>query len=156
MQPHQFLDSEGDQWSVSVNIRLYKRFQDEYGIDLLDMSEEGFFVRVAERSNIINLCLILYDCCEKQVRDRDMSDEEFFERLTGDVLDSAANALLEAVVNFMPGHQRAVVRQQMEKLQAGKQKMEELVIARMKDQELMSDEKMEKLLNEAIQKAFGE
>lgn len=58
------------------------------------------------------LCLAIRSLCLKHTMERGVTDEDFYAGLKGDALDAATEALLDAVLNFIPSRQR-------EKLLAG-------------------------------------
>ena len=95
---HQFTDSKGRVWSVTVNVGALKRCVDLAGIDLADTVEGDLFDRLA--LDPILLCNTLAAICRPEMQRLGVSDEDFAEGLAGDVIDLAAAALVDAIVYF--------------------------------------------------------
>ncbi|MCX7424082.1 MAG: hypothetical protein NTW96_00340 [Planctomycetia bacterium] len=95
---HQFTDSKGRTWSVTVNVGALKRCIDLAGIDLADTVEGDLFDRLA--LDPILLCNTLAAVCRPDMERQKVTDEDFAEGLAGDVIDLAAAALVDAIVYF--------------------------------------------------------
>ena len=61
--------------------------------------------------------------------DRQMSDLDFGGLFEGDVLEAAANALLEAVLDFFPSSRRKILRATVEKSEQLATQMQEKALA---------------------------
>lgn len=108
-----FKDTEGREWTVAINIAVAKRLRDRMQIDLLDK------VGMTALSNIaadpIRLADVLYVICCKQAEERKISDEDFGAALSGDALEAAATAFMEAMADFFPPSQRTVLHNALAK-----------------------------------------
>lgn len=93
-----FKDSAGDEWEISINVGSIKRVRDLLKVDLTAVeTHHNGIPLVAALSGLDVLFLVDVICalCRPQLKARDMSDEEFAERLEGDVIASAQLLFLE-------------------------------------------------------------
>jgi len=98
-----FKDEKGDAWDLALNIGVARGLKESYDFDVFSLSEEAVlsaFVDPAALADAIKFIL------QDQIDRKDLSDLDFFRRLTGDVIDAAGEALLRAIVNFSPKMQR--------------------------------------------------
>lgn len=93
-----FKDDSGVDWAVDLNVTEIKRVRELAGVDLLDISGGKVFEKVL--TDPIYLANTLFVLCEEQCKTREMSEEDFGKILKGDVWDRAAEALIQAVVDF--------------------------------------------------------
>jgi hypothetical protein len=108
----QFKDSQGREWTIDVTIGQIKRVRDLVKVNLYALFQEE-----AKRlfSDPVLLVDTLYVLCQQQAEARKMSDEDFGRIFEGDVLEAAANALLEAVLDFFPSSRRTILRATVDK-----------------------------------------
>jgi len=96
-----FENANGTDFEVCINTGVIKRVRDLADVDLLNLTEEyGLFTRLL--CDPVTLVDILYVVCQRQCEVLGLSDEEFGEGLFGDVLDSATQAFMEALIGFFP------------------------------------------------------
>jgi hypothetical protein len=113
-QLHQFKDSEGRQWSLAMNIAQAKRIKDQLGLDFVGSG----FKAVTELANDIGTTVdVIWLLCEAQCGECGLTDEQFGEALTGDVIDEALSALLQELTDFFPPRHRGVMRTILTRLQ---------------------------------------
>src|SRR5215471_18214446 len=108
---HPFKDSQGTTWEVAINVSQLRAVKDLARLDILALVSQG---DMAPLQDPINLCNVLYVLCRKTAQARGVSDEEFGERLFGDVIDSATEALMGEIVDFFPRQKRALLREALE------------------------------------------
>lgn len=103
----QFKDTQGRSWTIEVNIRQIRRVRDQVNVDLYSL-----FADEAKRlfSDPVLLVDTLYVLCQAQCEERKMSDRDFGEAFDGEVLEKAADALLEEVVSFFPQSRQTILR----------------------------------------------
>lgn len=116
-----FLDSEGREWRLALTIGLCRKIRDEVGVDIGNLKDGQAFLQMA--ADPYRFAETLWMLCEVQAEKANVSPEEFAESLTGDALDGALVALLEAVANFtrapMRGAVRTMLQTSMEATQKG-------------------------------------
>lgn len=102
-----FKDTKGREWTIVVDVGQIKTVRDLVGVDL-----HSLFKDEAKRvlSDPILLVDTLYALCRQQCAGRQMSDVDFGQSFDGDVLEAAANALLDAVIDFFPQSRRTILR----------------------------------------------
>ena len=119
---HQFTDSRGRAWPVVVNVGALKRCRELAGVDLAETVEGDLFDRLA--LDPVLLCDVLAAVCRPEMQSRGVTDEDFAEGLAGDVIDAAANALVQAIVYFFRNRHGGVVA----KIASKKAEVERLAI----------------------------
>ena len=123
-----FEDKNGTVWELEVTVGVVKRVRAVLEIDLARL-DETLYERLSE--DPVLLVDLLWVICEKQARERNITDEQFGESLTGDAIEAATTALLEAVADFFPGPKRSLFQKVISKtatieLTASKLAMEKL------------------------------
>lgn len=115
---HTFKDNEAVEWTVKVNAITLGRVEDALGVSFSDGGDtDGPFIRIA--CDAMFAFRVAFVLCEPQCKERDLTDEQFSERLVGDALGRAQSAILEAIIAFMPSEQRRkAARQVVDSLRA--------------------------------------
>ena len=103
----QFKDNQGCEWVIDVNIGAIKAVRELVKVDLY-----ALFADEAKRlfADPVLLVDTVYVLCREQADQRKLTDIDFGKLFEGDVLEAAANALLEAVVDFFPSSRRTILR----------------------------------------------
>ncbi|NQU26446.1 MAG: class I SAM-dependent methyltransferase [Candidatus Nealsonbacteria bacterium] len=111
----QFKDAKGDTWSVIVNGGTIKRAMDLLNIDLGDplAGKPPLLTRID--TEILLLIDLLFVVCLPQADQREIKDAEFAERLEGDALYAAHEALLEALADVFQKLRRTHIVRALQK-----------------------------------------
>lgn len=108
-----FRDSENREWFVRVNVRTYRELKEKHDLDLMafdtDMND-----KIMDDPALIGH--ILYTCCEDQIKDKNLTDIQFWEGLTGDSLRDGIDCFLDGIVNFIQNPKRQDALRKMLKL----------------------------------------
>jgi hypothetical protein len=101
-----FTDNQGQVWNLSIDIAARKRVKEQTGVDLYKMidAEEMAKLDDPEIAAAVIFCL-----CKEQVDKAGLTADQFFARFTGDVLDEAPKALINAIIDFFPSRRRSVL-----------------------------------------------
>ena len=91
-----------------------RRVRSVLNINLLEAIEGKLLERLI--TDPVLLCDILFVVIQPEAIAKGISDEDFGRSLGGDVLDVAATALLEELVDFFPNAKRTVFRKALTKL----------------------------------------
>lgn len=99
---HKFKDATGKEWSLLVTIAAVQRAREHAGEDLLRFfaKDKPLVKELAE--DPVRLVAVLYAVCRPQAVEAGITPEEFGERMYGDALPQATDALLGAMVDFSP------------------------------------------------------
>jgi len=119
-----FVDAERETWIVRVDVAVQRRVKELAEFDIRGLQSGHEFVELATDSS--KLVAVLYAVCLPQIKDRALSEEQFASRFAGDVLEEAADALLEAIIDFFPKSQRAALAKLREATSRGIRKVFEL------------------------------
>lgn len=95
-----FKDAAERQWNIEVDYAAIRRVRDVFGVNLLDAVNKPVL------ADPITLIDVLFAICKPQIDKHGLSDDQFLSSLRGDVLDAAAVALIEEVVDFFPNPTR--------------------------------------------------
>lgn len=95
-----FTDNKGRQWTIPVNVGTAKRVLDGRGVNLFEIFADDNAVKLL--GNPMLLVDVLYLLVQDQAKDKGVSDVDFGASLTGDAIEHASDALLEAIANFSP------------------------------------------------------
>lgn len=101
-----FTDDKGREWCVSLNINKARALRERLNVNILNT--EGLDILAQD---VVLLVDVIYVLCEDQLKARNVSDVEFGESLSGMSLQSASDALIEAILDFSPPRQQKVLRQ---------------------------------------------
>lgn len=106
-----FTDSKGREWLVAIDgAAAVKRVRTLTGIDIWKAADAGLDQLRAVLADVVALADVLYAVVRPEADARKVSDEEFAAGLSGDVLEAAATALVEAVIDFFPTARRDQLR----------------------------------------------
>jgi hypothetical protein len=106
--PQTFTDNTGRAWTVPFNVNVKRRVQQLTGVDLLEVIEGKLIEELmSDPEKLVN---VIHAVCEPEAKAAGVTDEQFGERLTGDAIDGATAALMEALVDFFPRARRETIR----------------------------------------------
>ena len=112
MEPTQFKDSKGQIWNVNINIGHYLALKSKLGIDISEsfQSADNWMTRLASHDSIETLLGMIDILLESERKSRDLTLDQMYEGMNGDVIADATNALIEAIVLFSPAHKQKALR----------------------------------------------
>ena len=112
-----FKDNTGQTWEIPMNVSIAERVKTFAGFNLLDDSDDQRFAKLA--TDAVLLVAVLFAACGKQADQRSIDKDGFAELITGDTIDDATTALLEAIANFSPARKRAAMLKAISKMKEG-------------------------------------
>lgn len=95
-----FTDTEGRQWTVAVNAWTVRRVYENANCLLTSLTDNDFRVLSELYSDPLLLVSVLWWICEDQALEAGVSQQEFAEAFSGDVIGVARDCLLEGITNF--------------------------------------------------------
>ena len=100
-----FKDTAGREWSLALNVYAVKKVRDLLSLDLLDLGGsdkpgDGLLFRLI--ADPVLLVDLLYVVCKDQADKEGVTDEQFGQAMSGDVIDAASKAFLEELPDFTP------------------------------------------------------
>ena len=128
----EFKDEEGRPWRLALTCSAVMRVRDNVTIDV-DGEKRPFKIEnVADvsatfhilRTQYTVLAETLHAILCKQVEEKKLSKDDFFDGLRGDALESAGKALEEELIDFFPQRRRPLARLTAE---AHEQRMEAVI-----------------------------
>lgn len=111
-----FQDATGRAWRVRISVETLRRVKSDQHlqVDLLELAGGPLLGRLA--SDPVLLGDLLATICEKEITDRGLTEAEFGELLAGDTIDAATEALLSAMVDFLPESRRRLLSTARDKM----------------------------------------
>lgn len=102
---HSFKDNAGDEWQVKVHAMALANVEQSLGVSFSSPGDDdGPLMQVIY--NPIFAFKVLFLLCESQAKSRNLTDEQFSERLVGDTFAAARECLLNAIADFFPDASR--------------------------------------------------
>lgn len=114
-----FKDKKSRNWEIDLTFGAVQRVKAHCQIDLgnvISFSGDSKKTGVLEQlgDDVELLCKTIWLICEKQATARGIDQESFFDSLDGDSIETAADALIDEIINFSRPAQRKVLRKLME------------------------------------------
>ena len=121
--PHGFKDTVGKDWLVEINIGALKRVRGLLDLDLLALEAGDPPLLTRLGLDIVLICDVLFALLKPQADAADVTDEQFAERLGGEVILAAHKAFYEELTDFFQSlgrnHMATAVQKQLEMIDAG-------------------------------------
>lgn len=109
-----FQTSDGAKYEIAVNVATVKRVRDLTGINLLGLVGDQKAVSDLFEDDV-KFCEVLCAVVRPQLEAAGKSDDDFFAAINGDVIETAAEALLAEIVNFFQEPRRTLLKTAMDK-----------------------------------------
>lgn len=109
-----FRDEHGHEWGLHIDVGTIARIRRDYAIDLSKVLASREAIEELA-GDVIKLVDVLWGLVEPQAKTAGITAEAFATRLLGDSLEDAANALIEAIIDFFPSRRRELLRQMWNK-----------------------------------------
>ena len=151
MEATQFKDSLGKVWSININIGHYLAMKSKLGIDITQSfnSEDNWMTKLASHDNIEILLSMIDIITEGDRISRDLTLDQMYEGMNGDVIADATTALIEGIVLFSPAHKQKALRLIVDSVEVGMERAMLMVEKEEKDLRAkmipMIDEELQKL-----------
>lgn len=106
----EFRDDQGRPWMVALTVGAAMRVRDNVTLDIdgvkvpfdiVNAGNVGITLQVL-RSQYTTIAETLYAILCRQIEDKKISKDDFFDGLRGDALDAAAKALEAELIDFFP------------------------------------------------------
>lgn len=134
-----FIDSQGRTWPLRIVVSTIDAVRQDAGVDLLEILGGDLMDRLDDP---VTLARVAYAICKTEAEKQGIDRDSFVDSISGDVIDQLAQALTDAIVDFLPESKRRLVQPALQ------------MYAKMR-QELM-DQAVENMNPELIQKAIDE
>ncbi len=95
-----FSDTAGDQWQVRVTLGAVQRCRDIASIDLLTVVGGDAFAEFV--ADPVKAATALFAVVKPEADRRGIALDAFLDRLSGDAIQAARDALMDAIVDFFP------------------------------------------------------
>lgn len=102
-----FVDRQNGEWVLTLTVETLRRVRSETGYDLASVFTAEGMQKLTDPSLMVD---VLCSAVGGQLAARGLTPKAFGELFDGETLEGAANALLEASVDFLPSGRREVIR----------------------------------------------
>lgn len=151
-----FKDRTGETWDLDLNIGVAMRLKSRLDFDLENILDIQSDLSVKDKTPLEKLATdaifmfnVIFVTCEKQCRERNLSEEEFAERFSAETIIAAADALIREIVNFSRPQKRKV----LEKLLRINSDLSEKMGAKL--DQILEDPEFEKMISEEVEKSIS-
>tara|TARA_B100000519_G_scaffold57573_2_gene48144 strand:- start:343 stop:834 length:492 start_codon:yes stop_codon:yes gene_type:complete len=148
-----FTDTEGRVWNVQLTVHLAKQVKQRLDVDLLN--EQIHETLASLTDDIVKGVDVLYVLCSEQAEKNNVTDEQFGQSLSGDVLFDGINAMVEALIDFFPNPKKRMwIRKLWEKSTDHQNQTNDKMLAILENEEI--DRELELRLNQTKDDAINE
>ncbi len=104
-----FTDNKDREWEVNIDAPMIMKIRADCDPNFLlnDDEKENTYYRLQQ--DPVLLCRVIFLLCVKERESRSVSMEDFYLNVIGNVIDSAAEAMLQAILAFIPRRTRTVL-----------------------------------------------
>ncbi len=127
-----FKDCNGREWIVKATVDKIEKIRVLNGVDLADVTAEA--MRRLRVDDVL-LVRVIWNLCEAEADGAGISAEQFGESLFGDAIESAFEAVKEAVSDFFPSRKRKMWEKFVREDEAEQQKALEMAVAELENPE---------------------
>lgn len=127
-----FVDNKERTWDILIDAPSAMKIRNDCDPKFLlnDGAEDNTYTRLA--TDPVLLCRVVFLLCDKQRKEREVSEEDFYLQVMGNAIDLATEAMLAAIVNFTPARTREIL-QSVAKLTAIQAKAVSMALGRVSD-----------------------
>jgi hypothetical protein len=141
-----FTDTAGRVWSMAISTHTIKRVRTLLSVDLMEFVEGTLMGKLM--GDVVLFVDVLYACCKPEADTRAVTDEQFGQAMSGDVLLQAEEALAESLFSISHPSRRQAARTAWEKAKQLRARAGELAVVRLNDPEI--ERKFDEILNSPI------
>lgn len=105
-----FRDGNGREWHINVTVADVKRVKEQTGLLLTSLVEDRLMPLATLVSDPVKLVDTVWVLIEPQAKAAGLTDEQFGQSLSGDSVDQMAKAFMEALTDFFPKRQSAMLK----------------------------------------------
>ena len=153
MEATQFKDSKGQIWNININIGHYLALKSKLGIDISESfeSDDNWMSRLAAHNSIDTLLGMIDILLESERLSRDLTLDQMYEGMNGEVIADATNALIEGIVLFSPAHKQKALRLIVDSVTVGMERA--MILVEKEEKELR--EKMVPMIDAELAKLIS-
>ena len=141
-----FTDTAGRVWSLAISTHTVKRVRTLLSVDLMEFVEGTLMGKLM--GDIVLFVDVLYAVCKPEADARGVTDEQFGQAMSGEVIEAAEEALAEALFSFSHPSRREAARTAWEKAKQLRARASDLAVVRLNDPAM--DRRLEEILNAPI------
>jgi hypothetical protein len=141
-----FTDTAGRVWPLAISTHTVKRVRTLLSVDLMEFVEGSLMGKLM--GDVVLFVDVLYAICKPEVDARNLTDEQFGQAMSGDVLLAAEEALAESLFSISHPSRRPAARTAWEKAKQLRERASELAVVRLNDPAI--ERRFEEILNAPI------
>lgn len=117
---NKFKDANDFEWVISFNIFKARKIKEKTGLDLLKV--EDVLEKASE--DMYGLCEAVWISIEEQATAKGITEQDFYNSLSGESIEAMSNAFIEALVFFSPNQNtKIVIKKSQEMIKTEQAKM---------------------------------
>lgn len=129
--PLTFTDTAGRVWSMEIGTTTIKRVRTLLSVDLMEFVEGTLMGKLM--GDVVLFVDVLYAICKPEADARGVTDEQFGQAMSGDVLQAAEEAMAEGLFRISHPSRREAARKVWEKAKRLRARATEAVMVRLDD-----------------------
>ena len=129
--PLTFTDTAGRVWCLSIGTDTIKRVRSVLGVDLMEFVEGSLMAKLLD--DTVLFVDVLYAVCQPEADARGVTDTQFGQAMSGDVLAVAEEALAEGLFHISHPSRREAARTAWAKVKALRARACEMAVIRLSD-----------------------
>lgn len=143
-----WIDGLGNEWTTEINVNTIRRVKEIAAVNLMDALDGHVLHRLSEDPEA--MAKTLWAICKPQADAKNVNDAAFAEGLTGEALEQAGSALIEALIRFFPKSRREVLRRVWEEINNGEASVVQMAM------EKLDSETMKATISQIVQNASNQ
>jgi hypothetical protein len=145
--PAAFTDTAGRVWSVTIGTDTIKRVRSLLSVDLMEFVEGTLMPKLM--GDVVLFVDVIYAVCKPEADARNITDEQFGQAMSGEVLQAAEEAFAESLFCFSHPSRREAARKAWEKFKELRTRACQMAVVRLADPKIdqMFEAEMESRLN---------
>lgn len=149
-----FTDSGGRSWPIKLDVFTVRRLKQETGVDLIDSADPLDVLLQKITGNVVLFADVLISLLQDTLRERDLTDEQLLRAIDNEeVVESAALALVEAILSFSRKPKSALLKTAFGKTMDATRKRDDLRIRQATDK--LNSPEFERVVEKAVEEAMG-
>lgn len=147
---NQFQDAQNRNWVVRVTVNTMRSVRDNLGIDLADTLDPSKDVVDRLTDDPILMMDVVYLCCKPQMDGMNVTVEDFSDSLTGEAIEQASQALIDAIIDFFPRSKTQIIRESLAMRDRMVKRLRKKALKGLKE---VTDEQVEEAVNKFLEKS---
>ena len=108
-----FSDTKNRKWVLKMTVGKVRQIRETLGVDITHAIDPTKSVVDDIANDPVLMFDIIYLCCLEQMESTKVSGEDLADAISGDTIEDAAKALIDAIIDFFPRSKTEVIRESL-------------------------------------------